>query len=176
MSQLLVLALSPSLSYTLTHSCMENASTSIVIEKGGIRDRDAIASFQVSMAMESEGLRLDHGTVLRGVEMALTDASKGTYYVARLQDGIILGSLLVTKEWSDWNATDYWWIQSVYVRPEYRGKGVFRSLYAKVRQEALKAGSPYLRLYADRGNVKAQKLYERLGMARCHYLMFEEKL
>lgn len=155
---------------------METTSFDIIIEKGRAQDRDAIASFQVAMAMESEGLRLDPDTVLRGVETALSDASKGTYYVARLQDGTLAGSLLVTKEWSDWNATDYWWIQSVYVQPQFRGKGVFSALYAHVRQQAQKAGSPYLRLYADRGNTRAQKTYERLGMAQCHYLMFEEEL
>lgn len=148
----------------------------MTIERGSIRDLDAIAQFQVDMALESEGTALDPETVRRGVEACLNDASKGTYFIARHEDGSVMGSLLVTTEWSDWNNCDYWWIQSVFVRPEFRHQGVFTSLYNEVRSLAKQAGSTCLRLYVDKTNARAQATYKKLGMGECHYLMYEENL
>ena len=84
--------------------------------------------------------------------------------------------MLVTKEWSDWNSCNYWWIQSVYVRPEFRGNGVFTALYQEVKRLAKESGSTSLRLYVDKDNEKAQYRYRKLGMEQSHYLMFEESL
>lgn len=135
-----------------------------------------IVRFQLEMAFESEGVELDIATVQAGVEAALRDPRLGEYFVARGADGAVMGSLMVTREWSDWHAGDYWWIQSVYVRPEYRGQGVFKALYAEVRRRAVAAGSSSLRLYVDRSNTRAQSTYQRLGMSPSHYLMYEEDL
>lgn len=126
------------------------------------------------MAMESEGTSLDGEKVLKGVCAALMDPSKGTYYLVKTEEGETAGSLFVTKEWSDWNDCWYWWIQSVYVRPEFRRQGAFTALYGKVRELSQADGSTCLRLYVDRNNVKAQKCYQKQGMAECHYLMYEE--
>ena len=30
---------------------------------------------------------------------------------------VVTGSLMLTTEWSDWSNCNYYWIQSVYVRP-----------------------------------------------------------
>ncbi|MBQ0143940.1 MAG: GNAT family N-acetyltransferase [Bacteroidales bacterium] len=147
----------------------------ITIEKGCIADRDAIVQFQVDMALESEGTVLDPATVTKGVETGLRCPEKGTYFVAKV-DGIVVGSLFLTKEWSDWNNCDYWWIQSVYVLPDYRGKGVFRMLYKEVERRAVEAGSTCLRLYVDKTNERAKATYRKLGMDECHYLMYEETL
>lgn len=146
------------------------------IQKAQIGDAGTIAGFQVAMAMESEGLALDEGTVLKGVQAALGDSSKGLYFIARDESGTIAGSLFLTKEWSDWHNCDYWWIQSVYVLPKYRRRGVFSSLYSYVRSAALSEGVTSLRLYVDRDNSNAQLCYQALGMDKCHYLMFEEEL
>ena len=148
----------------------------ISIVKGTAPDAEVIAGFQLAMAEESEGTVLNLETVRRGVSAVLSDPAKGMYFVARNEDGTIMGSLLVTKEWSDWNDCDYWWIQSVYVRPEFRHQGVFKALYSEVRAQAQQAGSTYLRLYVDKENSPAQNTYRKLGMGECHYLMFEEKL
>jgi len=146
------------------------------IEKGIIDDAATIAQFQLDMALESEGTTLNAETVLAGVSAALKDASKGTYYLAKTEEGQIAGSLFLTKEWSDWNNCAYWWIQSVYVVPEHRRKGAFSALYSHVRNMATREGSTCLRLYVDKGNSSAQKCYQKQGMDECHYYMYEEEL
>ena len=146
------------------------------VEKGTEADAGKIAEFQIDMALESEGAILDREKILNGVRAGLSDPAKGTYYIVRTESGETAGSLLVTKEWSDWNNCWYWWIQSVFVKPEYRRQGAFTYLYETVRAFAKQEGSTCLRLYVDRSNRKAQKCYKKQGMDECHYLMYEEVL
>ena len=142
------------------------------ISRGCREDIEAIVGFQVAMARESEGAVLDPEVVRRGVTEAINDEAKGLYIVAR-EGGVPIGSLMLTREWSDWNARWYWWIQSVYVVPEYRGRGVFRALYVAVQQMASESGVSQVRLYVDKENTTAQQAYRRVGMEECHYLMYE---
>jgi len=146
------------------------------IQKAQNSDAAIIASFQIEMALESEGLALDLEIVERGVKAALEDSSKGLYFVAKDASGAVAGSLFLTKEWSDWHNSEYWWIQSVYVQPQFRRQGVFSSLYSFVKQTALSEGVTSLRLYVDKDNRSAQQCYRSLGMDECHYLMYEEEL
>jgi len=146
------------------------------IQKAQAVDAAVIADSQIEMALESEGLALDRETVENGVKAALEDSSKGLYFVARDESGAVAGSLFLTIEWSDWHNSEYWWIQSVYVQPQFRRQGVFSSLYSFVKQTALSEGVTSLRLYVDKDNRSAQKCYRSLGMDECHYLMYEEKL
>ena len=145
------------------------------ISVGNENDTAAIAQFQVDMAQESEGTALDHELVLKGVAAAMADKYKGTYIVARVE-GEAIGSLMLTREWSDWTNNWYWWIQSVYVKPEYRGKGAYRAMYQKIKEMAREEGVAQIRLYVDKTNYPAQKVYQKLGMAECHYYMYEEVL
>ena len=133
---------------------------------------EAIARFQVEMAMESEGLALDCECVRRGVQAVFADEAKGRYVVAQ-SDGQIVGCLMITREWSDWRAAWYWWIQSVYVSPLYHGRGIYRAMYGYVLSQAKCEGVSQVRLYVDRGNTAAQAVYQKLGMAECHYLLYE---
>jgi ribosomal protein S18 acetylase RimI-like enzyme len=109
------------------------------------------------------------------VTAAISDEGKGIYLVARA-GGKAIGSLMLTREWSDWNNQWYWWIQSVYVMPEYRNQGIYRAMYATLKDMARENGVSQIRLYADKSNVSAQHVYKRLGMHESHYLMFEEKI
>ena len=143
------------------------------IAMGCASDIDAITQFQIDMAFESEGALLDHDKVLRGVTAAMNDSNKGSYLVVR-KGGEVVASLMITREWSDWNSEWYWWVQSVYVMPEHRGRGLFRSMYAKVKELAAQNGVSQVRLYVERTNLSARKVYERVGMQECHYLMYED--
>lgn len=136
-------------------------------------DAATIVGFQLRMARETEDLGLDPDTVTRGVEAVLADPGKGAYWIAE-SAGRIMGCLLTTFEWSDWRNGTILWIQSVYVLPESRGRGVYRALYEhlKGRVEA-DPGLKGLRLYVDRRNTAAQRVYERLGMTSEHYLTYE---
>ena len=136
-------------------------------------DTETISKFQMEMAKESEGTELDYETVREGVKAVMTDETKGTYLVAKDGEGKILGSLLLTTEWSDWNNCPYYWIQSVYVKPENRRQGVFRELFDFARVIAQSAGAGALRLCVDRNNPTAKEVYRALGMKPSHYELFE---
>lgn len=146
------------------------------IREGNINDINTIAQFQVDMAQESEGTELELEIVQKGVSLAIEDKSKGTYMLACTEDGEVAGSLFLTKEWSDWHATWYWWIQSVYVKPEYRRQGAYRALYRHVKCAATEQKISCLRLYVDNENTRAQKTYQAQGMHESHYLLYEEDL
>lgn len=146
-----------------------------IITRGAVCDIESIVQFQSDMAMESEGCVLDKEKVTKGVTAAMLDDSKGIYWVAKFEKRPI-GSLMLTREWSDWNNEWYWWIQSVYVIPEFRKKGVYKAMYKKVKDAAKANNVSQIRLYVDKTNVSAQKVYQNLGMQESHYLMFEENL
>jgi GNAT superfamily N-acetyltransferase len=145
----------------------------MIIRKAIETDSDRIVEFQLAMAWETEELQLHEPTVIKGVAAVFADKSKGVYYVAEL-DGKVVGSLLTTFEWSDWRNGTVLWIQSVYVQPEYRKRSIFSHLYKYVQENV--ASNPNLRgirLYADKTNTSAHKVYEHLGMTAEHYQMFE---
>ena len=146
-----------------------------IITRGAVCDIESIVQFQADMAMESEGCILDKEKVTNGVTAAMLDDSKGIYWVAKFE-GKAIGSLMLTREWSDWNNGWYWWIQSVYVIPEFRRKGVYKAMYQNVKDAAKANNVSQIRLYVDKTNVSAQKVYQNLGMQESHYLMFEENL
>jgi ribosomal protein S18 acetylase RimI-like enzyme len=149
------------------------SSGDILVRAAAPEDAPLIAGFQILMARETEGMELDPETVEKGVEAVFADRSKGEYFVTESGERVV-GCLLVTPEWSDWRNGTVLWIQSVYVIPEMRGRGVYRLLYEHVRARV--AASPALRgirLYVDKRNTAAQGVYTRLGMTREHYELFE---
>ena len=107
----------------------------VLIREGQLKDAPSIAQFQQQMAWETENKRLNAEVVLTAVESVFRDLSKGFYLVAEV-DNRVIGSLLITFEWSDWRNCNMWYIQSVYVDSEFRGQGVFTSLYQRVVQMA----------------------------------------
>ena len=146
---------------------------SITIRPATFADASRITEFNALMAKETENIDLDMARLLAGVESVLRDSSKGIYYVAE-ENGFVVGQTLITYEWSDWRNGMFWWIQSVYVQKDVRGKGVFKALFDHIgklaKQEKTVCG---LRLYVEKHNDRAQRTYERLGMKKTHYEMFE---
>jgi RimJ/RimL family protein N-acetyltransferase len=138
-----------------------------------LRDHETIARFQIAMALETESLKLDPAICSKGVRAVFDDPRKGRYFVCE-KDGKTIASLLIIPEWSDWRNGEVWWIHSVYCTPEERGTGAFRALYDHVKShvqgdENLRG----LRLYVDKTNVSAQKVYRKIGMTDEHYSLFE---
>ena len=145
----------------------------VEIREARLGDAPVIVDFQIRMARSTEDLELDFDTVTRGVAAVFADPAKGTYWVAESEDRVI-GSLLTTFEWSDWRNGTVLWIQSVYVLPEWRRRGVYKSLYEHLKRQVEKSpGLRGLRLYVDQRNTAAQQVYERLGMTKEHYQMYE---
>ena len=119
--------------------------------------------------------------VAKGVRALFKDTAKGNYFLAECEspDGKpeIAGQLMITFEWSDWRNGTFWWIQSVYVKKEFRGRGVFRALYREMLRLARKQkGGCGLRLYVEKENRAAFRAHEKLGMKETYYRIFETKL
>ncbi|MDX2269924.1 MAG: GNAT family N-acetyltransferase [Bryobacter sp.] len=148
-------------------------SSPILVRPATIADAAAIVAFNVAMAMETEGLALDPAKITPGVEGLFAHPQYGFYVVAEA-DGQAVGGLMITYEWSDWRNAVFWWIQSVYVLPAFRGQGVYRALYTSVKAMAQAAGNCCgFRLYVEKENTAAQAVYRKLGMQDSHYWMFE---
>ena len=143
------------------------------IRRGEIRDVATLTVFNRAMAAETEDLTLGKEVVRAGGRGLIEHPEYGFYLLAESDTAGVLGSLMVTYEWSDWRDGLIWWLQSVYVCPEARRRGVFRALYRAVRQEALDAGARGLRLYVERHNHSARNTYRQLGMSDSDYLLLE---
>ena len=144
------------------------------VRSAGADDIPALVDFNRRMAMETEDKQLDADILTSGVGAVLDDPRRGFYLIAEV-DGQIAGALMVTTEWSDWRDGDFWWVQSVYVKHEFRRRGVFRALYQETRQ--LAKDTPRVRgcrLYVDRHNATAQATYAKLGLVETDYKMLEE--
>ncbi len=136
-------------------------------------DAADIVEFQIAMAQETEDFALDRPICTRGVNAVFDDSSLGRYFVAESGDRLI-ASLMITPEWSDWRNGVVWWIQSVYVIPEFRRRGVYAGLYKHVKSIAEKDPNVRgIRLYVDKRNTSAQEVYRRMGMNGEHYQVFE---
>ena len=145
----------------------------IHIRRAVLEDADFLVSGNAAMALETERRVLDAGRLEAGVRALFEDPARGVYYIAEAA-GEPAGQMLITYEWSDWRNANFWWIQSVYVLPRFREHGVFRALYAHVDRLA-RAGPQVcgLRLYVEHLNTRAQAAYEKCGMKRAEYQMFE---
>ena len=145
----------------------------MIVRQATLSDAQTIARFNVLMAEETEHIHLDPARVLAGVEAVLRDPAKGWYMVAEVH-GEVVGQLMVTYEWSDWRNGVFWWIQSVFVADEFRAQGVYRALYEELERQAhADSGVCGIRLYVETHNTRAQHVYEKMRMARAHYLVYE---
>jgi GNAT superfamily N-acetyltransferase len=145
----------------------------MLCRRAQIGDLQTIVDFQIDMAWETEGVRLDGLICGAGVRAVFQDPSLGQYYIAE-SDSRVAGVTLTTYEWSDWRNGVVWWIQSVYVLPEFRRQGIYSGIYAFIRN--LAESDPAvrgIRLYVDRRNTAAQEVYTHLGMNGEHYQVFE---
>ena len=145
----------------------------IAIRRATKADAMTIADHNSAMAREVEEIELDGERLLQGVHAVLSDGGKGFYVVAEVNDRVV-GQLMITFEWSDWRNGVFWWIQSVYVEPGSRGWGVYTRLHGWVSAEAGAQGNVCgIRLYVDKSNHNAQRIYRRLGMMPAVYDMYE---
>lgn len=145
----------------------------LCIRQASSSDVRTIADFNLALCRETERRELDPATVLEGVTRFVAEAPRGRYFVAVL-DGEVVGQTAHTYEWSDWRNGEIWWIQSVYVRPDMRGRGVFRSLFEHIKK--LGEADPEccgIRLYMERKNHTARRSYAKLGLAEAGYEVLE---
>jgi ribosomal protein S18 acetylase RimI-like enzyme len=145
----------------------------ISIRKAGRNDISAIVDFQLRLADETEGIKLDSTLVTKGLEALFDDPAKGSYSLATINEEVV-GCHLITFEWSEWRNGNVWWIQSVYVKQSHRKHGVFKAMYDhlinQIKNDPAVLG---LRLYVDKSNARAQQVYQSMGMNGEHYTVFE---
>jgi ribosomal protein S18 acetylase RimI-like enzyme len=148
-------------------------TTQAQIRKAKQEDLSVLVDFQLNMALETENIKLDKEVLTKGMKAVLNDDTKGQYFIAEM-GGVVSGSLMITYEWSDWRNGMIWWIQSVYVSPQFRGQKVYSALYNYIKETVLADPSLRgIRLYVDKTNLKAQQVYTTLGMNGEHYATFE---
>ncbi|HMO35979.1 MAG TPA: GNAT family N-acetyltransferase [Gemmatales bacterium] len=144
------------------------------IRQATLGDAQIIAELNCRLASESEQKTLNPDKVLPGVCALLQDEHKGIYHLACDEQGQPVGQVMYTYEWSDWRNGWFWWIQSVYVVPEHRGRGVFRRIYQHLRQQASIQGNVIgFRLYVEENNTSAHEVYRRSGFTRPGYFVLE---
>lgn len=145
----------------------------ITIRQAIQEEAPTISDFQQKMAWETENVRLDPIVLAEGLKRLFEDPAKGKYYVAE-DEGEVVGCMMITYEWSEWRCGNVLWIQSVYIKPSHRGKGVFKKMYEHMQSLVTpQSGYRGIRLYVDKTNVAAQKVYEKLGMNGEHYQVYE---
>jgi GNAT superfamily N-acetyltransferase len=145
------------------------------IRPAEVTDLPHLVQFNQGLAFETEGKQLDPSRLRQGIQTLLDQPHYGFYTVAEMGE-TTAGCALITYEWSDWRNAPTWWVQSVYVQPEFRRQGIYRQLYLHLREKAITAGAGLMRLYVDRENQRAKATYAALGMAPARYDLFEESL
>ncbi len=145
----------------------------VIVRRATPADAEVITGFNLAMASETEGRRLDPAVAAAAVRRVLADPSLGVYFLAE-REGKVVGQLLITEEFSDWRNGRFWWIQSVYVEPGARGGGIYRALHSHVQQAARLVGDVCgLRLYVHKHNLRARQTYLSLGWQQTDYQIFE---
>lgn len=151
---------------------------SLVVRPAKPEDVDVLVRFSASLALETEGRRLDRRRLRRGTQAVFRKPARGFYLVAELPHRSprpVVGQLLITFEWSDWRNATFWWIQSVYVDPAWRRRGVYRALHEAVLEEAKRRGDVCgVRLYVEGANTIAKTAYSKVGLGASSYRVFEE--
>ena len=150
----------------------------LVIRPASQSDLEALVQFSAAMAMETEGRQLDLERLRRGTLAVLQSTHHGFYVVAERATADarqVIGQLLITYEWSDWRNADFWWIQSVYVHPEWRQHGVYRRMHHYIVEMARGRNDVCgVRLYVERHNRAAHTVYARVGLLPSKYDVFEK--
>jgi len=150
--------------------------TAITVRASNTDDWEVIVDYNCRLATESEDTQLDSRLVQAGVQALLADPNKGRYFVA-CSDERIVGQMMHTWEWSDWRNGEIWWLQSVYVEPEFRRRGIFRLLYDHILKEAESNPNVVgIRLYVENDNELAQETYRSMGMEHAGYSVMQRFL
>ena len=113
-------------------------ATTFTIRRGVQTDLVQLVELTKNLATETEdGLVLKDEKLMLGISKGLDDNESGSspmYFVAESSDekGKILGFLAISPEWSDWWATWYWWVISVFVDSNFRRSGVGTKLFEEI--------------------------------------------
>ena len=145
----------------------------IFVREADQLDVPTLVEYNLSLAYETENILLDKNVLRLGIKKAL-ELNDCRYIVAELENKIV-GQTMITSEWSDWRNGVIWWIQSVYVSPDYRKRGVFQNILNYIENLAKEIPEiKVLRLYVMKENQIARRAYRSLGMNNSGYLVYEK--
>jgi len=139
------------------------------VRKATPDDLNMLIKFTYEEAKEAEGIEMMPSTLEKGIKAALEDSSKSIYWVIVDDNSTPFGNISAIKEWSDWHAGYYWWVQSMYISPKHRGKGYIKLLLEVVQEEMKNENALELRLYVHKSNKKAISAYEKVGFKKSDY-------
>ena len=142
-----------------------------IVRRAKLADLEKLVEFTLSEANEAEGLSKNREIAREGISAALGDDSVAIYWVLQDCNNEVIGNISVVKEWSNWNAGYYWWIQSLYIKPEHRGRGYMKKLIQTVKESARQYKGLDLRLYVHKNNKRAISAYLRTGFVDSDYLI-----
>jgi ribosomal protein S18 acetylase RimI-like enzyme len=151
---------------------------SIRIRQAELQDAEVLVGFSAALAWETEGRKLDLGTLMKGTRALMAASERGFFILAEHDEGELrkpVGQLMITFEWSDWRNGMFWWVQSVYVAPPWRRRGIYRFMHHHIVERA-KADPAVcgIRLYVEQTNQAAQSVYQRVGLAPSGYWVYEQ--
>jgi GNAT superfamily N-acetyltransferase len=132
-------------------------------------DLEKLVSFAIAEASEAEKTSRSPELIREGVKHGLKDDSVAMYWVLEKEDSEVIGNISVVREWSNWNSGYYWWIQSMFLHPEYRGKGLMSKLIEAVSELAKQEDAVELRLYVQNKNKRAIRAYRKAGFCHSDY-------
>ena len=146
------------------------------VRRATLEDLSILVEFTFREAEEAENETKDLKLLEKGIETALKDHSVAIYWIlVDEKNENPIGSISALKEWSDWNAGYYWWIQSMYIVPEERGKGHMSALIDAVESEMKNQNGLELRLYVHEQNEKAIRAYGKTGFEKSQYKIMVKK-
>ena len=149
---------------------------SYMIRPATLDDLSVLVRFTIDEALHAEGTHLDAEAVQRGVRAGLQDPAIARYWVACAEDGLVVGSISSTREWSDWRGGDYWLVQSVYIGSDHRGTGLVDRLLETVATVAAAEQGLELRLLVHEDNARALGAYRRNGFTRSPYVVMSRPI
>ena len=129
-------------------------------------DVGAIVELNAEMAREMEGKALDLARLENGVASVVgaPEERLGFYVVAEVS-GEVAGVMHVTYEWSPWRNATFWWLANVFVRRNWRRRGVYTAMHGFVGARAEDdPGVCGIRLFTTAENHGAQRSYDSVGM------------
>ncbi|MGL6313146.1 GNAT family N-acetyltransferase [Vibrio sp. WXL103] len=139
------------------------------VRKADLDDLPYLIEFTAQEAREAEGSVKVPKTLEKGILAALNDPTIATYWVLVDDSNTPVGSVSAVREWSDWNAGYYWWIQSMFLSKPQRGAGRMSLLIEAVKSEMISQKGLELRLYVHKDNHAAIKAYRKANFSTSDY-------
>ena len=134
------------------------------IRRATSADLEVLVGFTLREAADAEGVELSGEEALRGVATGLADPAVASYWLAESAEGEVVAATSVVTEWSNFYGGRYWWVQSLYIAPEHRGRGLVELLLDHLVAAARADGALDLRLVVHQSNQRAIRAYGRCGV------------